>query len=85
MVPPGGHMVGGSATLADAWLFVLVNQFRAGWLDGVPTDGWMDKLPKLSAVVAKVGAIPKLRAFYGEKAKMEVMGKKVYEVHAGAK
>jgi len=83
LVSPGGCMVGTSTTLADAWLFVLVNQFRAGWLDGVPADGWMDHLPKLQAVVAKVAAIPALRAHYEKNADMVVLGKKIHTVFLG--
>ena len=41
------NLSGGAATLAGVWLFVVVNQFRAGWMDGVPADG--------AAVVAAVG------------------------------
>jgi len=84
-IEAGGHMVGNSITLADAWLFVAVNQFRCGFLDGCPPDGWMEKLPKLQAVVAKVGAIPKLKAYYKGNSEMVVMGNKIYQVHAGLK
>ena len=85
LCPPGGKMVGGRVTLADAWLFVTVNQLRAGWMDGVPADGWMDKLPKLKAVVATVSAVPEVRKYYEANKAMTVMGKQVYLPHAGAK
>ena len=110
LIPADGHMVGGSMTLADAWLFALVNQFRAGWsawlptrigrlhprppaddrtallaVDGVPVDGWMDKLPKLQAVVRTVAANPGVRAYYDGLAETALNGRKLYEVHAGRK
>ena len=78
-------MVGGATTLADVWLFVVVNQFRAGWMDGVPADGWMEQLPKLQAVVKTVGAVPELKAYYEKGADTEFNGKKLYEVFAGRK
>lgn len=77
-IPAGGCMVGSSVTLADAWLFVVVNMFRAGWLDGVPSEGWMEQLPKLHACIAKVAALPALKAHYEKNADMVVMGTKVY-------
>ena len=64
----GGHMVGGSFTLADLFAFSVVNTYRAGFLDGVPLEGWLEKLPKLKAVVDKVAAVPKIREYYTEKA-----------------
>jgi hypothetical protein len=39
-----GYMVGGKLSLADLILFVVVNQFRAGFMDGVPLDGWIEKV-----------------------------------------
>jgi glutathione S-transferase len=80
LISPGGCMVGESVTLADAWLFAVVNQFRCGFLDGVPRDGWMEGLPKLQAVVAKVGAVPKLRAHYEKHADVVAVGKKIHTV-----
>ena len=85
LIGEGGHMVGGATTLADVWLFVVVNQFRAGWMDGVPADGWMEQLPKLQAVVKTVGAVPELKAYYEKGADTEFNGKKLYEVFAGRK
>ena len=84
-LPGGGCMVGDSVTLADAWAFVVVNQFRCGFMDGVPADGWLEKLPKLQAVVSAVGAIPELKVYYTKNAELVIVGKKMYEAHAGMK
>lgn len=43
-----GHMVGSSFTPADTWAFLATAD--------IPVEGWLDKLPKLKAVVAKVTA-----------------------------
>lgn len=67
-LPGDGHMVGGVFTLADAWAFSVVNTYRAGFLDGVPLEGWIDELPKLKAVVDKVAAVPQIKAYYAPKA-----------------
>lgn len=41
-----GHMVGNTSTSADAWAYLATAD--------IPTDGWLDELPNLKAVVAKV-------------------------------
>ena len=61
-------LLGGKLTLADLTAFVVVNQFRSGMLDGVPKEGWLDKLPKLKTLVEKVAAVPALKAYYTQKA-----------------
>lgn len=63
-----GHMVGGKTTLADLWCCCFVNQFRAGFLDGVPTEGWLDELPRLKACAAKTAALPALKQYYAKQA-----------------
>jgi len=85
LTPTGGHMVGNSFTLADAWAFVTVNQLRSGFLDGIPADGWMEKLPKLRAVVQSVAEIPQVKAHYKKHSQMVVMGNQIYAPHAGLK
>jgi glutathione S-transferase len=50
-----------------------------GFMDGVPTDGWLQKLPKLEKIVNNVTAVPKLKAYYAEKA----AGNKLFAPHAG--
>lgn len=64
-----GYMLGDTFSLADLWCFIVVNQFRAGFLDGIPTDGWIDDMPELKAVVENVAAIPAVKAYYSGKAK----------------
>ena len=65
----GGFSVGSAFSLADFWAFVCVNQFRAGFLDGVPKDGaWLEDMPQLKAVVENVAAIPALKSYYAGKA-----------------
>ena len=44
-------------------------EFRAGFLDGVPNNGWIDDMPELKSVVENVAAIPAVRAYYAEKAR----------------
>lgn len=73
-----GHMVGDSFTLADIYAFYQVNMFRAGFLDGIPTEGWIDKLPKLKAVVDKVAREPAIKSYYSTKA----AASKLYTPHA---
>mmetsp|Transcript_17864 Transcript_17864/g.46806 ORF Transcript_17864/g.46806 Transcript_17864/m.46806 type:complete len:108 (-) Transcript_17864:362-685(-) len=63
-----GHMVGGKLTLADVWCFCVMNQFRAGFLDGVPTEGWLEELPYLSKVVANTAAHPAVKEHYSKMA-----------------
>uniref|UniRef100_A0A7S2BN24 GST C-terminal domain-containing protein n=1 Tax=Octactis speculum TaxID=3111310 RepID=A0A7S2BN24_9STRA len=66
-----GHMLQGDAfTLADVWAFYQVNMFRSGFLDGIPTEGWLEDFPKLKAVVDRMAAVPELKAYYTEKAKV---------------
>ena len=64
LIGADGHMVGSQLTLADCWLFATVNAFRAGFLDGVPTSGWLEELPKLKSVVETVAATPEVKAYY---------------------
>merc|ERR1719456_1314148 len=59
----GGTMVCGRMTLADVWGYFFLNFLRCGFFDGVPTD-FLKDFPKLTAVVAKVGANPELKAYY---------------------
>jgi len=74
-----GYLVGGKLTLADIELFIVVNQMRAGFLDGCPKTGWLEKLPKLEKVVATVTATPAVKAYYAGKA----ASNKVFAAHAG--
>jgi glutathione S-transferase len=60
----GGTMVCGRTTVADVWAYWYLNFCRCGFWDGIPTD-FLGSYPKLSAVVAKVAAIPELKAYYG--------------------
>ena len=76
-----GYIVGGTLSLADLTAFAVVNQVRAGFMDGAPTDGWIDKLPKLKAVVAQVAAVPVINAYYAKKAESN----KLFAPHAGLK
>ena len=64
LIGADGHMVAGQFTLADCWLFATVNAFRAGFLDGVPTTGWLEELPKLKSVIETVAAAPEVKAYY---------------------
>ena len=50
-----------------------------GFMDGVPTDGWLQKLPRLEKIVNNVAAVPKLKAYYAEKASTN----KLFAPHAG--
>lgn len=75
-----GFMVGGTLSLADLTVFSVINQCRAGFVDGVPRDGWMEKLPKLKAVVAQVAAVPAVNAYYTKKAE----GNKLFAPHTGS-
>jgi len=81
-LPGDGHMVGGRFTIADAWAFAVVNQFRAGFIDGVPRTGWLEELPKLKAVVDKVAKMEPVRAYYKEVAAAGTPPAKFYEPHA---
>jgi glutathione S-transferase len=74
-----GYFVGGKLTLADVLLFIMVNQFRAGFLDGCPKAGWLEKLPKLEKIVNTVTNTPSVKAYYSEKA----ASNKVFAAHAG--
>lgn len=74
-----GYFVGGKLTLADISLFIMVNQCRAGFLDGIPKAGWLEKLPKLEKIVNTVTNTPAVKAYYSEKA----ASNKVYAAHAG--
>ena len=69
----GEYMIGGKLSLADLTANVVVNQFRAGWLEGIPTEGWLHLLPKLEAVVEKVSALPAIMAYYQKQAKHSTM------------
>jgi len=57
------YMVGNSVSLADVWAFYFLNFLRCGFWDGLPTD-YLDQHPKLAQIVAKVSAIPAVRAYY---------------------
>jgi glutathione S-transferase len=61
-------MVGGKLSLADVWAFTQVQAYRAGFLDGVPRDGWLEKLPRLKACVENVAALPAIKAYVAEHA-----------------
>ena len=54
-------------------------RMRAGFLDGCPKTGWLEKLPKLEKVVATVTATPAVKAYYAGKA----ASNKVFAAHAG--
>jgi len=71
-------MVGNKLSLADLGLFVTVNQCRAGFLDGIPVSGWLEKMPKLEKIVNAVAAVPEIKAYYTEKA----AANKLYTPHA---
>lgn len=66
-----GYMVGSTFSLADAWTFIVMNQLRCGFLEGIPSKGWLEQLPKLHAVVKNFAAIPEVNAYYSAKAKSE--------------
>ena len=51
-----------------------------GFLDGIPTDGWLQKLPKLEKIVNKVASTPSIKAYYAAK----VASNKVFTPHASA-
>jgi glutathione S-transferase len=74
-----GFMVGDSFSLADAWAFVIINQFRSGFLDGIPTDGWTDLIPNLMEVVQNVTKMEKVKEYYTKIATQNPL----YAVHAG--
>lgn len=69
-----GFMVGEILTLADIWAFFLFNFLRTGFWPGVPVD-YLTYYPRLAAVVGKVGAIPKLKAYYEEMARQSPLYK----------
>lgn len=71
-------MVGGKMSLADLVLFATVNQCRAGFLDGVPVSGWLEKLPKIEKIVNAVASVPEVKKYYTEKAAVNTM----YTPHA---
>ena len=72
-----GYLVGGKLSLADVWVFASVQALRAGFIDGIPRDGWLDKLPKIKASADKVACEPKVKAYFAKLA-----GNKIYENYA---
>lgn len=60
-------MVGDATTLADVWCFYFLNFLRCGFWDGLPTN-FLATYPNLEAVVAGVGAIPKVKEYYTKQA-----------------
>ena len=58
-----GFIVGKHLSLADVWVFATIQAMRSGFIDGIPRDGWLDKLPKLKASVAKVAAQPAVQTY----------------------
>lgn len=57
------YLVGSRVSLADVWAFYFLNFLRCGFWDGLPAD-YLDQHPKLAGIVAKVSAIPAIRAYY---------------------
>ena len=67
-------MVGGKLSLADVWAFTTIQAYRAGFLDGIPIDGWLEKLPRLKMCVESVAAQPAIQAYLTKQA----AGSKLY-------
>jgi len=65
----------------DILVVMAAAAFIKGFLDGVPTDGWLQKLPKLEKIVNNVAAVPSIKAYYAEKA----AGNKLFAPHASIK
>lgn len=59
-------VVGDTLTIADIWFFFFLNLLRSGFFDGLPAN-FLDKYPKMKAIVANVGSIPEVRAYYAKK------------------
>jgi glutathione S-transferase len=60
-------VVGNTFTLADIWFFFWLNFVRSGFWDGVPLD-FLDKYPKLKAIVSNVANMPEVKEYYVKKA-----------------
>jgi len=59
-------VAGNTLTIADIWFFFFLNLLRSGFFDGLPKD-FLDKYPKMKAIVANVGSIPEVKAYYAKK------------------
>lgn len=58
----GPFVAGDRIQVADVKLFIIMNSFKSGVIDHVPTDCFKE-FPKLEALFAAVAANPKIRAW----------------------
>jgi prostaglandin-H2 D-isomerase / glutathione transferase len=54
-------------TIADLWVYMLLNFFRCGFYDGIPND-YLSDFPKLTNVINNVKKIPLINKYVTEKA-----------------
>uniref|UniRef100_A0A061SAH2 Prostaglandin-H2 D-isomerase n=1 Tax=Tetraselmis sp. GSL018 TaxID=582737 RepID=A0A061SAH2_9CHLO len=63
-----GYIVGDSLTIADLKLYTLIGLLTSGMLDGIPKT-IAEPFPKVTALLEKVGADEKVKAFEAKHAK----------------
>eukprot|EP01059_Diplonema_ambulator_P008159 TRINITY_DN1769_c0_g1_i2.p2 TRINITY_DN1769_c0_g1~~TRINITY_DN1769_c0_g1_i2.p2 ORF type:complete len:219 (+),score=104.88 TRINITY_DN1769_c0_g1_i2:55-711(+) len=58
-----GYAVGDTLTLADLVAFTWLQQFKTGWLEGIPNE-CLDSYKHLAAHAEKIANVPEVRAYY---------------------
>jgi len=60
------YAVGDHPTVADLKIYVIVNWFKSGKLDHIPTD-WVDQFTHIIKVHKAVGELPKIKEYYASR------------------
>jgi len=57
---------GSKITIADCIIYPQLMKYKAGYIDHVPAD-CLDKFPKITAYLARVGNVPAIKAWYSSR------------------
>eukprot|EP00937_MAST-01D_sp_MAST-1D-sp2_P001316 g1316.t1 len=63
----GPCVAGEALTIADVYIFAAVAWWSSGFFKGVSLESLIGTRPKLRAVCERVGALPKVKAYYASK------------------